>query len=69
MTSWPSYVATVYQMVTPLRGHLQLVRSWQWITHGEWVRQGWDRFIQQMEDRTLNRPPQLFRQCLDLRPG
>jgi hypothetical protein len=45
---------------------MQLVRSWQWVIHGEWVRQSRDRFIQQVEDHTLNRPPQWFRQGLDL---
>jgi hypothetical protein len=46
-----------------------LVRSWQWVIYGERVRQGRDRFVQQVEDRVLNRLPQWFRQCLDLLPG
>ena len=51
-----------------VRGQVQFVRTWQRVVRRKWVRQGWNGFIQQVEDRALDCPSQWFGQGLDLLP-
>jgi hypothetical protein len=51
-----------------VRGQVQFVRTWQRVIHRKRVRQDWDGFIQQVEDRALDCPSQWFGQGLDLLP-
>ncbi len=48
---------------------MQLVRTGQRIVDGETVRERRDWLVKQVEDRTLNAPPQWLRQGLYLLPG